>query len=729
MLDQMYFDPGMVEPEADESPQEGAESDDGPIPASEVGGGNESLESLARQSDSLKLRRRSFTGRFTGRFAIQSPGALHQLAVLRRPEMVQGLIDRLPAASLIRAVVLELVDSFVMQLGVMVAGATALTLLVHYTMPGMALAGAFQFFYYLTCTLYLCRFPGHYTLGGVFILIATSFTLFSTNLFGGIEPALAFRPTPMFWIVLILVGGMGSVHFNRYLEDLLEMRLLAQQLERDLRQREGQVGRVVKVGREEEQLDLVRQKESEIKKLKNHYSSLFYNFQRLSEDLDGDDLFKAVWEVLQQNLGSTSGEFYRLDGEILEMVLGFQKVDNARHQDGMTYPSEDATGGKSYRVITPDQHPLRSLRLDETETPVFHRAVFNHERVILEEASRDKNVETSRLIARQPGIPVVFCYPLYDARTDKVKGLINISSATQKEFSKEQIQILRTVSGLSGLAFSRWETIAFLKKKQRDTYEKFCRYVSPQVVERIVEDPELVRARRQKITVVFVDLRGFTSLTEAQDVEVVVRILTDFFTYLTPIIFQNLGTLDKYIGDEIMALWGAPVSHEHDSRRALVAAGQMQAAFQKVKTKWEAVIRTPLDIGISINTGESIVGSIGSKEIMNYTAIGDAVNTSARLEGLTGRGKLHITRSTYNEVHDMVEGKWMPPARVQGKAEPLEYFDVLKVHSDRVEDRKAPAPAPAAPGARLADSRDLARKLSKVMSVTTLDEEPDDGGD
>jgi len=416
---------------------------------------------------------------------------------------------------------------------------------------------------------------------------------------------------------------------------------------------------------------------------------------------------------MQRTLGGISGEVYRVQDGFLELQLGFQKVSMPSSMDqGREFAEQ--LDRKTYEIITPDRHQRPRIQLDPDLVPAFHHAVTQRQRVVRVKGQMDP--DTHRLIQRQndKGVSFQLCYPLIDVRKNEVKGLIVVSKAEEEELDSDQVQVLRTIADLSGMAFAHWEILDVLRKERREIYDKFSTYVSPSVVKQIVDNPDCVKTKRQKISVIFVDLRGFTNLSEAQPPEVVVEILTEFFNNLTPLIFQYDGTLDKYIGDEIMALWGAPMANVLDARRAVLCAWEMQRAFRNVKIKYERQVGSPLDIGISINTGEAIIGSIGSRELKNYTAIGDAVNTSARLEGITGRGKIHITKSTYVEVMDMVGGKWMPPVRVQGKKEPLEYFDITAVDASRVG---LPPPEPTALSkaqqpVRLAGSRDLARRVS-----------------
>jgi adenylate cyclase len=188
----------------------------------------------------------------------------------------------------------------------------------------------------------------------------------------------------------------------------------------------------------------------------------------------------------------------------------------------------------------------------------------------------------------------------------------------------------------------------------------FSSYVSPKVVEELLANPEKAKlgAQRKKVTILFADLVGFTRLSEKLDPEEVVALLNDFFNAMTDIIIKWDGTIDKIVGDEIMAFWGAPVETPNHAELAVRCALHMTKAMQELRNKWEAAGRTALDCGIGIHTGEVLVGNIGAEgRIMDYTIIGDPVNTAARVENLTRQYQANIllTESTFKHIQPLIE--------------------------------------------------------------------------
>lgn len=209
----------------------------------------------------------------------------------------------------------------------------------------------------------------------------------------------------------------------------------------------------------------------------------------------------------------------------------------------------------------------------------------------------------------------------------------------------------------------------------------FSRYVSPKVVEELVKDPNAelkLGGNKQVVTVLFSDIRGFTTLSEELTPEAVVEKLNEYFQTWTDIIFKHDGTVDKFIGDAVMAIFGAPMAHPDDAARAVRAAWDMREALEKLNERWKEQGRRTLNIGVGINTGEAIVGNMGSHQAMGYTVIGDTVNLASRLESKTKDlgAFLLISETTYAAVKDLVEVETFSDVTVKGKSKALSVFAV-----------------------------------------------------
>ena len=209
----------------------------------------------------------------------------------------------------------------------------------------------------------------------------------------------------------------------------------------------------------------------------------------------------------------------------------------------------------------------------------------------------------------------------------------------------------------------------------------FSRYVSHQLVDGILSDPEQIKlgGERRKITVLFADIRSFTSMTERMRPEEVVDLLNTYLSGLTDIVFKYEGTLDKYIGDCAMAVFGAPISHYTDTERAVVAAIEMQQYVKKLNITRKEEGFEKVEIGIGINTGYAISGNMGSVDRMDYTVIGDVINTASKLEGYAGRCQILVTKDVYAEVKYLVDARSLDAIAVKGKEKSVEIYELKEL--------------------------------------------------
>lgn len=219
------------------------------------------------------------------------------------------------------------------------------------------------------------------------------------------------------------------------------------------------------------------------------------------------------------------------------------------------------------------------------------------------------------------------------------------------------------------------------EKEKRWVKKTFSHYLSAHVMESILADPSRLNlgGQRQDLSVLFSDIRGFTTLSEELNPEEVVELLNEYLSKMVETVFKYDGTLDKFIGDAIMAFWGAPIHQDDHPKRAVLCAIEMIQELKKLQEKWRQEGKKVIDIGIGISTGEMIVGNMGSKEKMEYTVIGDKVNLGSRLEGLNKEYKTHIiiSDSTYNAVKDLVEAKPLGMVKVKGKEKQVEIYEII----------------------------------------------------
>ncbi|HXJ45606.1 MAG TPA: adenylate/guanylate cyclase domain-containing protein [Candidatus Dormibacteraeota bacterium] len=218
------------------------------------------------------------------------------------------------------------------------------------------------------------------------------------------------------------------------------------------------------------------------------------------------------------------------------------------------------------------------------------------------------------------------------------------------------------------------------EKEKRRVRTAFGQYLSPEVIRRLLLNPELVEPRKTEISVMFSDIRGFTTISEKLDAQDLAHFLNLYLSDMTRIVFDRHGTLDKYIGDAVMAFWGAPFEEPGHATRACESSLDMMKRVIELQKQWEAEGKPRLDIGIGLNTGVASVGNMGSSLRYGYTALGDSVNLSSRLEGLNKDYGTHIivNESTYNAVKDSdFVFRELDLIRVKGKLQPVTIYELV----------------------------------------------------
>jgi len=214
-------------------------------------------------------------------------------------------------------------------------------------------------------------------------------------------------------------------------------------------------------------------------------------------------------------------------------------------------------------------------------------------------------------------------------------------------------------------------------RKKEVIQDAFGKYVNPEIVDMILNNPDSqwFQGRAIPVTVMFTDIRGFTSFSEKTLPEQVVAVLNEHFTMATEIIIRHGGHVDKFIGDAVLAVFGALMEYDDHAERAVRAAVTLQSALLKGEKTGGENIR----IGIGINTGQVIAGNIGSQQRMEYTVIGDAVNLASRLTGIAGPGEIIVSRATYTAIATDMNAEKLAPVMVKGKSEPIEIYRVAGI--------------------------------------------------
>ncbi len=238
--------------------------------------------------------------------------------------------------------------------------------------------------------------------------------------------------------------------------------------------------------------------------------------------------------------------------------------------------------------------------------------------------------------------------------------------------------VLTGVAAYLGITIYKYVTEEKEKKKIRGAFQY---YLTNSVINEMLKDPSKLKLGGDKkdLTVLFSDIRGFTTISESLSPEELVRLLNEYLTAMTNIVFKYEGLLDKYIGDAIMAVFGAPLDQPDHAERACRTALEMTAELGKLQKKWESEGRPVIRIGVGINTGDMVVGNMGSDMRFDYTVMGDSVNLGARLEGINKEygTSIVVSEYTYEKIKDKLFCRELDSVRVKGKHVPVKIYELI----------------------------------------------------
>jgi len=267
----------------------------------------------------------------------------------------------------------------------------------------------------------------------------------------------------------------------------------------------------------------------------------------------------------------------------------------------------------------------------------------------------------------------LMCAPL--KAKGKVLGVFNVSNDSEVAYTEQDLQIfsilvVHVASAIQNAQFHANKLGSVLAESN------LGRYISPKILEASLlgKDDISLEPVKKDIAILFSDIRGFTATCEKLPPEEVVDYLNEYFTFMVDIVFGYGGTLNKFVGDMIVALFGAPTETVNNERLAIETAVDMQLKLRDIPNDF---IRKNFTTGIGIGSGEVVVGNVGSPQHMDYTAIGDVVNTSQRLQAIAKGGQILVTRSIYDSASFSFEMKEYGNLKVKGKEKPVEIFEVV----------------------------------------------------
>jgi adenylate cyclase len=308
---------------------------------------------------------------------------------------------------------------------------------------------------------------------------------------------------------------------------------------------------------------------------------------------------------------------------------------------------------------------------------IARKAVEERVAILSDNAAADERFKGKSILIQS--VRSAMCTPLMGSDS-KVLGILYVDNLTATHsFADEDLEFLIAFGGLTAVAIENSQLSERIRREAL-VLSNFQRYFSPSVAADIAQKGEEVQLKGEKrpVVIFFSDIRGFTPMSELMNPDEIAGLLTEYFTEMVDIVFEHSGTLDKFMGDAIMALWGAPIVHEDDADRAMQCALDQINTLEKMNAKWKESSRPPISIGIGINFGEVFAGNIGSNRRLEYTVIGDAVNTASRLCSSAGGNEILISESFYKALKRPPKVEALEPIQVKGKTKKVPVYRVKR---------------------------------------------------
>ncbi len=361
--------------------------------------------------------------------------------------------------------------------------------------------------------------------------------------------------------------------------------------------------------------------------------------------------------------------------EFLEIVMD-QVFEVVQPERGFIMLLDDKTGELKPMItrhvggkFKEGEHQLQMSRT------IARKVISDKVAILTMNAQRDDRFSDGKSI-QMMGLRSVMCVPLIVK--EKVLGLINVDTRlADRAFSSDELALLQALANYAAIGIEQ----ARLNEKIRHEIEarsRLQRYHSPAVLDRILKQDETTEpAQTRRITVLFADIVGFTSMTEKMESRQVAEILNEYYTEMTECIFKYHGTLDKFIGDSVMALFGAPIAIKNSEERAIKCGLLMQNRLERLNKEKPADRQLLMRVGI--NTGSAVVGDFGSPKRMEYTALGNTVNTAHRIEHTIAQpGDVVVGEETYLATKKLFDFEKLATVEVKGLTEPISVYRVIK---------------------------------------------------
>jgi adenylate cyclase len=367
---------------------------------------------------------------------------------------------------------------------------------------------------------------------------------------------------------------------------------------------------------------------------------------------------------------SKQQELDRLLDKIVEFTFQVMNVDRVS-----ILLLEEKTGELVPRISK--GRTAQSTASKHVPQSIARRVVEDRVAILSDNTAADERFKGKSILIQS--VRSAMCTPLMGT-DQKVLGILYVDNLTATHsFSDDDLKFLIAFGSLAAVAIENSQRSERLRREAL-VLSNFQRYFAPNLAAQIAQQEGAVQLGGQKrpVVIFFSDIRGFTPLSEAMGPDQIATLLTEYFTEMVDIVFEHSGTLDKFMGDAIMALWGAPIAHEDDADRAMACALDQLAALEKLNVKWQEQGRPELGIGIGINFGEVFAGNIGSDRRLEYTVIGDAVNTASRLCSIAGGNQILISEPFYQQLKQPPKVEPLEPIQVKGKSKKVPVYRVKR---------------------------------------------------
>jgi adenylate cyclase len=382
--------------------------------------------------------------------------------------------------------------------------------------------------------------------------------------------------------------------------------------------------------------------------LRADYERLRLSYELSRKIADERDTGKLLEKILQS---------------IFQFIPAQRGVIYLRDETGKLAPAAHHRNDGSNDPISVSSTILKKVVEERT-------AVLTHDAAMDFAASKGKSMILNQI---QSAIVAPMLYQ------DEVLGVLWLDSKSLAQFQPKDLQLLTGVANQAAMFIE----INMLGKKIEEELvnrERLSRLLSPNIAERVISGELDVKpgGARTECTVFNSDIRGFTSMSERTPPEEIVEMLNSYFEQMVDTIFKFEGTLDKFMGDGIMALWGAPMAHPDDAERAVECALVQTEVLGRFNRARLLKDKAPLGVGLGIHTGPVVAGYIGSSKALSYTVIGDVANTSARLCARALAGQIVVSESTFVRLGQRFECEELPPVRLKGKDQPMRVYNVVR---------------------------------------------------